>query len=332
MRLPAQISGLLLLNAWFLKAWGRNLCLPVLQCHGCPAAATACPIGTLSYFAVLKRFPYYLAGLMGMLGLTLGRAFCGWACPFGLCQDAAYRIPSRKWTMPRRLNYVKYAVLIILVIAIPLMLSSGEKEVFSERMNESSYDFCALVCPMGTAQAGLLNPEAHPRLFKDWSKEEEEAPEEDELQVPGMSSISAAGATAEATRELAAALRRPALTLGGISWRTWNKLVILFVAVVFAIAVRRSFCRVLCPVGAIMAVTSHLSLLRLRTDRAKCTRCMRCVGVCPTACRHVPAAEGEREATAECLLCLDCVRNCPEAGALSATFAGRQIMTSRRRT
>jgi len=282
-RSRVQLLSLALFNSYYLSAVGKYLCVPVLNCYSCPIGTVACPIGSITAFALVRRVPYYIIGFLGLMAVSAGRAFCGWACPFGYLQDWLYRIRSPKFKLPRAADSLKYALLVVLVVGLPVALGKGNRETPAERITGGSSraaDYCALICPAGTLEAGV------PTLI--------------------------------ATKQARAR----------VSLRTWSKLAILGLVLVLMVFSRRSFCRGLCPLGALMAVSAGLSALNLRTDPATCTRCMRCVLVCPTASRYVPAAEGEKEASPECVLCLDCVRSCPEPSALSARFVRRAILTS----
>ena len=125
----------------------KNVCVPGLNCYSCPGAVGACPIGTLQGFLSGMRFrvPYYVIGLLLFFGAMLGRAVCGFLCPFGLLQDLLHKIPSRKigkFRADRTLRYLKYAVLLVCVLLLP----------FGIKLTPV---FCKYVCPSGTA-AGLL--------------------------------------------------------------------------------------------------------------------------------------------------------------------------------
>jgi ferredoxin len=278
-----QFYSLVVINSYILASVGKYICLPVLNCYACPIGAVACPIGSITAFAMVLDFPFYVIGMLGIAGLALGRAFCGWVCPFGFIQDLLHRIPGRKLQLPRALDATKYVLLVVLVIGLPLLLGNPNDFTGTERVvfeSGGTWDYCALVCPVGTLEAGIPGLIASPDF-----------------------------------REKA-------------SWRTVSKFVILAAVLVLAALSHRSFCRVLCPLGALMAIASIVKLPRLRTDQGACTRCQRCRRTCPTNSRLVPGNAGEREATSECVLCLECVRVCPEAGALSASLAGKSLVTS----
>ena len=126
----------------------KKVCVPGLNCYSCPGAIGACPVGSLQNFLSAKKFkfPYYVLGLLIFIGALLGRIVCGFLCPFGLIQDLLFMIPFYKknqFKIDRYLRYLKYAVLLILVIILPLSLPLTPA-------------FCKYVCPSGTI-AGLIS-------------------------------------------------------------------------------------------------------------------------------------------------------------------------------
>ncbi len=155
-RLAIQAVAALLQNAnlkGFLtgkiyKGPTKKVCVPGLNCYSCPGAVGACPIGSLQNFlgGMKFRFPYYVVGLLLFFGALLGRAICGFLCPFGLIQDLLYCIPFYKknqFKVDRFLRYLKYAVLAVLVIILPLCIPLTPT-------------FCKYVCPSGTMSGIML--------------------------------------------------------------------------------------------------------------------------------------------------------------------------------
>ncbi|MBQ6332338.1 MAG: 4Fe-4S binding protein [Clostridia bacterium] len=161
-RLTVQAAAFLLqnpfLHRFFIgdiwKGKTKYACVPGLNCYSCPAAIGACPIGSLqaSLSGGYKKpaFPFYVLGFLMLFGLTLGRWICGWLCPFGLIQDLVYRIPFfkkiRTFPYERFLRWLKYAVLGVLVIGLPLL--SAFKGVLVPW-------FCKILCPAGTLLGGI---------------------------------------------------------------------------------------------------------------------------------------------------------------------------------
>ncbi|MBO4626969.1 MAG: 4Fe-4S binding protein [Lachnospiraceae bacterium] len=124
----------------------KGVCTPGLNCYSCPGAVAACPLGSLQTALVNSRyrFPYYILGTLLLMGLFLGRFICGFLCPFGLLQDLLHKLPSpkiKKGRVTRALSYVKYVLLAVFVIAIPLF--------------KFAPGFCKYICPAGTFEAGL---------------------------------------------------------------------------------------------------------------------------------------------------------------------------------
>jgi polyferredoxin len=128
------------LGSIFQAKW---LCLPILHCHSCPIASFSCPIGVLGHYLSIGVFPFFLIGTMLLFGALLGRAMCGWVCPFGLLQELLHRIPSPKLELWPPLRFGKYLSLFLLVLAAPVLLGT-----------ESFLYFCRL-CPAAAIEASL---------------------------------------------------------------------------------------------------------------------------------------------------------------------------------
>lgn len=131
----------------------KKLCVPGMNCYSCPGARGACPIGSLQ--AVLGnssyRFSYYVVGFLFLVGALVGRFVCGWLCPFGLIQDLLHKIPLFKkvetFKGDRQLRKVKYGILLVFVILLPLFLV--------DLIGQGSPYFCKLICPVGMLEGGI---------------------------------------------------------------------------------------------------------------------------------------------------------------------------------
>jgi len=114
-------------NSYFASAFTKfvninslkGICVPVLNCYSCPSALFSCPIGTLQHFAAIQTIPFYLLGWIGLIGMAVGRMACGWVCPFGFLQDLMHKVSSPKYKVPVFLSYLKYVILIFLVVFVP---------------------------------------------------------------------------------------------------------------------------------------------------------------------------------------------------------------------
>ena len=81
----------------------KAACVPGLNCYSCPAAAASCPIGALQAVIGSSRFQaaYYVAGFLILAGVLLGRAVCGFLCPFGWFQELLHKFPTKKFSTKR---------------------------------------------------------------------------------------------------------------------------------------------------------------------------------------------------------------------------------------
>lgn len=131
----------------------KHICVPGMNCYSCPGALGACPIGALqaALTARHRRFPFYVFGYLAAAGLVAGRFICGWLCLFGLIQELLYKIPARKIRVPeaadRLLRRLKYLVLAVLVVGLPLL--------YRGRYGTGDPFFCKYLCPVGTLEGGV---------------------------------------------------------------------------------------------------------------------------------------------------------------------------------
>ena len=134
-----------LLTGKLYKGELKNICSPGLNCYSCPATIFSCPLGALQtiFGSIRFNFSFYVTGFLLMTGLLLGRVICGFLCLFGLFQELLYKIKSPKFNLWRSLIYMKYLILMIFVIAIPLTSKLGAPA------------FCEYICPAGTFEAAI---------------------------------------------------------------------------------------------------------------------------------------------------------------------------------
>lgn len=157
-RTTIQIIAALIQNANFkgffkgqlYRGATKQVCVPGLNCYSCPGAIGSCPIGALqnSLSEHQFKFPYYVMGLLIFFGVLLGRIICGFLCPFGLLQDLLNKIPFvkkiRTFKGDKYLRYLKYVVLILMVIVFPICI-------------KLTPTFCKYICPSGTISGILLS-------------------------------------------------------------------------------------------------------------------------------------------------------------------------------
>jgi polyferredoxin len=99
----------------------------------------------------------------------------------------------------------------------------------------------------------------------------------------------------------------------------WLVGLLLFVVVVLNLAYPRFFCRVLCPLGALLGVFSRFAWWRVERDPDKCTDCEQCLARCEAASdphKHLRMSE--------CFVCMNCVEDCPEGALRFAWLPGKE--------
>ena len=144
--LPGFASGTI------FKGPVKGVCVPGLNCYSCPGAIGSCPLGALqnALSNLPNKLPLYIAGILLLTGMALGRVVCGFLCPFGLVQELLHKIPTpkikkNKWT--RRLSWLKYGVLAVFAVALPIWYA------FARGVPVPA--FCKYICPAGTLEGGF---------------------------------------------------------------------------------------------------------------------------------------------------------------------------------
>lgn len=242
-RYRAAIQGLFLI-AWLGPAGLRmhTVCSPVFHCYACPMASFACPIGVLAQFSALHVMPYLAIGTLVVAGALVGSFFCGWACPFGLMQDLAARVPVPKWDPPYWFTHFRYVVLGGLVLAVPWLFGENHPLFFCR------------ACPAGAIEAS----------------------------VPAMVAQVIAGEA--------------------LVWPNAVKLGVTLAVLIGMFFIRRPWCLILCPLGAIFGMFNRFSLFSVRFYPQRCLECGKCGAECDYGVNSKVRADDPR-----CIRCLECV-------------------------
>ena len=124
----------------------------------------------------------------------------------------------------------------------------------------------------------------------------------------------------------------PQIWLGILPPSTVVPIVSIGTAIFFLVmcfVIRRFWCHI-CPAGALMGLVHRRSFMQLTKDATKCTSCRICARVCPMGIETMYKEKESRNVTARnCTHCYSCLEACPEDGALSATFMGKKVLTSK---
>lgn len=159
-----QVASIVLANSFFLRHF-KGFCYPVLNCWSCPGANFACPIGALQNASsdagfripgapsplqgIVAAIPIYVLGTLFLFSSLFGRMMCGWLCPFGWLQEQVGRLRRKKLPIPNALSYLRYAVLVVVVLIIPFYTHTP---------------WFSKLCPQGALEGGLLQPLVDPSV------------------------------------------------------------------------------------------------------------------------------------------------------------------------
>ncbi len=328
----------------------KKFCTPGFNCHGCPWATMACPIGIFSFSSAVHQLPALAISSILAVGLVFGRMACGFICPFGLIQELLYRIPSPKLKLPKIFRYGKYAFLLLFVFLLPFMLGfekSGylfmpKPEV--KKNDAGNVDVTVTVENIGTeAVKGFsldfvfIGKEKKERIssekrnFADMNVAPGEKIKMDPVELPNkLAEADLLVSSPEST-----VMQKPRLSLyfctncpnGTLTAALPSRLSgsstsgiysessfltlrfgILAAFLVGAVLISRIFCRAVCPLGAIYALTSKFSVHRMTYDSSSCISCGKCDRICPVG------LDVRREiGGAECISCGDCMKACPKS-------------------
>ncbi len=81
---------------------------------------------------------------------------------------------------------------------------------------------------------------------------------------------------------------------------------VLITFIVTSLLVERFWCKYLCPLGALIAITNKFAPLHIAVDQERCNKCRRCDVECPMDIIEVSA----NTRNTECIRCLECVETC----------------------
>jgi polyferredoxin len=248
----------------------------------------SCPIGSLQHFAGVRQIPYYLLGVLGLVGALGGRVACGWLCPFGWLQEQLYRIPVPKWVVrPRRRAAWWILALVSLAYAASVW---GLFALDLPNVVLGSYLMAGFVLYAWLGASRLFALVGLSLLLPFFTLE------------PWFSKLCPAGMLEGGIPQVILDADLRAL----IGPFFWLKLVILVLFLAWMAVARRPFCRWICPLGAIWSPFNRYSTLQLRVDQEACIRCDRCRSVCPVDIRIY-----ENAVDPACVRCIECVQVCP---------------------
>ncbi|MDD5218869.1 MAG: 4Fe-4S binding protein, partial [Candidatus Omnitrophica bacterium] len=229
-----------------------------------------------------------LPGLLFSLGMILmtvvfGRFFCGWVCPLGTLIDwtGASGLSKRELRdkTNARIRKIKYFILALVT-------------VFAVCGVQIAWVFDPLVI-----MARFVSLNFIPTVTLAFDK----------MFIALIQHFNLYGTFYDFYR----ALKSTLLGVNAYYFSNSAAIFVFFLAIIAStLLLSRLWCRTLCPLGALYALTAKLAFLE-----RKVTGCLRC-GICKSDCRTGAIREDTGYAKGECVVCMDCLYDCP-AGATS---------------
>ena len=281
-----QLGFFIMFNAAFLGLPLLPVFLPVLECFAMPNKTVLCNFGILQRnlsfaWIVSPALPLASIAMFLIIGATLGRAMCGWACPLGFSQDIMasgvrfFKKRQKEFSQKLHLTLtsVKYMVLLA---SLAIVISVGATYLISW-LSGKRYAFSLGVC--GQAPYCVICPV--PVLFGT---------------LPSLFGALFSGAP-----------------LPQLPFTFYIGLSALIFFVGASIITRRFWCRYLCPLGALMSFFNRFSLLHIKKKEDKCTAFCRghqkdCSKNCPMGMQV--SRNQDPSSSPECIFCYECAESC----------------------
>ncbi len=268
-------------------------------------------VGTYYLFSYAIR-PIYIAAVVLIMPIVLGRFFCGWLCPYGLVMDVItiirktakirYRIiPDKLNKSLHNLRYVLIIGFLILAVIFSIMDPPSTGNVLTMKLMHFAGPF---------EHMGILLSPLNP-IIVPWT---------------GPFEIGGIYFSYPYIQEV--------IKYTGENFATVSALVFLVLTVAASFFVRRFWCR-FCPTGVSIAVLNKIKgfkwapVLYLEKNEEKCTKCGICKRVCPVQVTEVYEQTGGKIMTSMCMLCARCVEMCPYEDCLKIKIGNKTVIKSR---
>jgi len=286
-KIAQTISTAIFLGASFGIA-RTALTLPILLTFGHNDKTVVAAFDAIQELFAEPILPWIPLASFVLFGILVGRATCGWICPFGFLQDIVGEANAKRREVSLRTHRgslkVKYAILGIALFtsgSLGLSLIYGVGKEYEAALGVLARGPFSVLSPEATL-LGLV-PMLARMTFLHF------------LGVPPVAN----------------ALSWDIIwsRLSSMTWLLAMRLMILIFVMVLSFFVMRAWCRYLCPAGAFLAVFSRFSFLGLKRNLLKCNRCGDCVKVCPMLIR-ITEQPWEKMTDPECIMCLECTDAC----------------------
>ncbi len=223
---------------------------------------------------------FYPALIFLLLSLIFGRFFCGWICPLGATIDCTDKqLAKPKIISSKKIFSIKPWKYVVLLIALIL-------SVFGIQVSGVIDPISLAVRSYGTvifSYVDTIIKVVFNALYY----------------VPVLNVL---------TEFIFSFLKKHLLDYTQTQYYHHIPVFVLFAGILlFSVFSRRFWCKALCPLGAVYALTGKIAFLKRHVDAGKCTNCLSCEKTCRMNAiydKGVSTFEGE------CIKCFDCLKAC----------------------
>ena len=224
--------------------------------------------------------------LLAIPTILIGRFFCGWICPFGTLHHwISGFMPSIKGGKRIKRNRLQPYMRLKFYILVGFLVAA----LFTTVQIGLLDPICLMVRSVGLAIIPALNYAAT-----------------EGLNLLALTNIEIFQRAADGGHTVRAAVLTQDQAVYNGAWFIG----VMFIGLLLMNRyITRLWCRMLCPLGALLGVFSRFSIFGMRKDHEKCTGCNLCLLNCQGAAEPQGGVEWH---AAECHLCFNCEGACPE--------------------
>ena len=291
----------------YLKGWPVSLFL-----EATPLVAVATALTTHTIYRNLVWGLVIIA-----ITMMLGRVWCNWMCPFGILHHFFGWIGNRRNTKQmievnryRKIYAIKYYILAVMIAMASLWIiptaidAPGQiwQAYQGAELQQTGVSRFVAAVETGIARAA----EEHKRSNSS-------------LQIGLLDPI--ALTVRSMTTSVLPTVHKATESVYTEPREYWQAWVVGLIFLGFLVAnwwIPRFFCRVVCPLGALLGIFSRFALWRIDRDPVRCTDC----DLCLKSCEGASDPQGDLRKS-ECFVCLNCIEDCPH-DALSFRFLPRK--------
>ncbi len=242
------------------------------------------PLITITTFLTTYTVPLllWLSVFTVILTLVFGRFFCGWVCPFGSINHFASYVFDKVNPDPKRGRYSKSqkSKYVILFVVLGSSLAGLHLVGILDPISLVIRSFTVGILPVLNF---ILRAIIYPVLSADLDIV-------DSTLIPIFQNVKGFILSHEQT----------------FYWQGFFIFSLFIVILILNMFKNRFFCRVLCPLGALLGILSKYSILELDQSDL-CDSCLKCVRTSQGGARPY---EKDKWKKTECVLCMNCVSVC----------------------